>query len=302
MVKRMAKEKLKESKSRVFILALDGLEYDLVVKWRLKNLMQKRFGRYEVHEDYMRKTDEGLEPYTPKVWVSFLTGKHPKEHGIRDLWTYNRILDFIRHLPVISWIKGKRKIARKLGIKPRLVSRSDYKYPTLFELVPSSKAINFIGYNEPTEMRERMNLLLSDKSFRMEQLEELCWEAYWKTRNLMFREINSDWNLFAVYFETLDWLGHLYENKKVRNLLIPYQVFDNLVYEIKEIIGDNVIFLVLSDHGVEISNDRLTGYHSHYGFWSLNINTDWKPKEITDFFHKILEWIKAETTKQFQVK
>ena len=288
--------------NKVFILALDGLEYDLVVKWRLRNLMQKSFGRYEVPEDYMTETDKGLVPYTPKVWVSFLTGKRPKEHGIKDLWTYNKILDFIRHLPVISWIKGKRKITRKLGIKPRLVSRSDYKYPTLFELVPSSKAINFIGYNKPTETWGGMGLLVGDKSFRMKQLQRLCWEAYWKTYNLMFREINSDWNLFAVYFETLDWLGHIYENKKIRNLLTPYQVFDNLVYEIKELIGNDIIFLILSDHGVKIINDRLAGYHSRHAFWSLNIDTNWKPKEITDFFHKIIEWTKAETTKQFQVK
>ncbi|MCD6241920.1 hypothetical protein J7K27_10515 [Candidatus Bathyarchaeota archaeon] len=197
----------------------------------------------------MTETDEGLEPYTPKVWVSFLTGKRPREHGVRALWTYNGILEKIRYLPVISWIKGKRRILKKLGIKPKLVNRSDYRFPTLFELIPNSKAINFIGYNYLTEMRERLQRIFGDRIFRAKGYIELCWEGCWKTYNLMFREISSDWNLFAVYFDILDWLGHLYINKSVRNLLIPYQVFDSLVCEIKETVGDDIIFLILSDHG-----------------------------------------------------
>lgn len=34
-------------------------------------------------------------------------------------------------------------------------------------------------------------------------------------------------------------------------------------------------------------------YHekvSDHNFWSLNINRDWRPKDITDFYHIIIGW------------
>lgn len=31
---------------RICILAFDGLEYDLVIKWRMKALMQEYYGKY----------------------------------------------------------------------------------------------------------------------------------------------------------------------------------------------------------------------------------------------------------------
>ena len=78
--------KLDSRHSRAFILALDGLEYELVVRWNLRQLMQKTFGKYSIPKYYMHETEEGLTPYTPIIWVSFLTGKHPKEHNIKSMW------------------------------------------------------------------------------------------------------------------------------------------------------------------------------------------------------------------------
>lgn len=285
--------KLGFSNSRVFILALDGLEYELVVRWNLRQLMQETFGKYPIPKHYMHETEEGLTPYTPIIWVSFLTGRHPKEHNVKSMWKYNGVWDKIRRLPIISWVKGKRRIFKKFGIKPQLINRSHYDFPTIFDIFQPSKAVNFIGYNAVTEIWEHMNLMFK-KKLEMKKVEQFGWEAYHKICELMFREMNGEWRLFAVYFPILDLFSHFYMNKSVKKLLIAYQTFDHLVYKIKERIGDDCLFLILSDHGHEIDNHRLTGNHSHQAFWSVNVETEWKPKEITDFFYKISEWLGGE--------
>jgi len=67
---------------------------------------------------------------------------------------------------------------------------------------------------------------------------------------------------------------------------------NKLTETLQHIIPPDTIFPVVSDHGMVSSEDGVTGTHSDHAFWSLNINTHWKPKEITDFFHKIIGWLK----------
>ena len=58
---------------KIFILGLDGLEYDFVEKWNLVHLKQREYGKIIV------PIAEKLGvPNTPEVWASFLTGKHIK--------------------------------------------------------------------------------------------------------------------------------------------------------------------------------------------------------------------------------
>ena len=47
---------------KVFILTLDSLEYKLVVKWKLKNLMQFKCGYFEDSDEYLH--EETKVPYT----------------------------------------------------------------------------------------------------------------------------------------------------------------------------------------------------------------------------------------------
>lgn len=138
---------------RVFILALDGLEYTLLKKWRCRYLLQRQHGTFKVSEEYFHK--EGV-PCSPKVWASFITGKKPQEHGVRDWWVYGKVLDRIKYLPVIRHIKGKRKILWRLGLKPRIVDRSDIKCETIFDVVRPSIAVYVPAYNDSTEFHIRL--------------------------------------------------------------------------------------------------------------------------------------------------
>jgi len=55
------------------ILGIDGLEYDLVVKFGCKSLMQESFG--------MTDLSAFKEPRTVVIWSSFLSGAKPGGAG-----------------------------------------------------------------------------------------------------------------------------------------------------------------------------------------------------------------------------
>ena len=127
------------SMSKVFILALDGLEHQSVKKWKLKHLMQRKFGTFPTLIN-----EEAGVPLSPQVWSSFITGR---EQQIGSWQVYSRLLEFLRKQTPLRWIKGKRVLASKMGIKHRYVGRDNVKGLTFFEVVPKSVAIEVPTYN-----------------------------------------------------------------------------------------------------------------------------------------------------------
>ncbi|MHA1722466.1 MAG: alkaline phosphatase family protein [Candidatus Baldrarchaeia archaeon] len=274
---------------RCLVFALDGLEYGLVVKWKLKHLLQRKYGKIEISEDYYYMSPHGeFVPYTPTIWASFLTGLPPSKHKVKSLWTYGRILDFIRRLPVISWIKNKRKILYKLGIlEPKIVSKDTLNVKTIFDVVKPSIAVRMIAYNDDTEQwRKRSKAMLFEG---LEKYEELVWEDHRLREKEFFNNLHKDWKLLMVYFRLADELGHIYIAKRPRKMQRIYSRLETVVYKAKKQLKENVIILIVSDHGMKPLPDG-TGNHSTHGFWSININTEWEPKDFTDFFPQIVRW------------
>ena len=285
---------------KVFILALDALEYNLVTKWDMENLKQTTYGKFKLSPEYFH--EEENVPYTPIVWASFITGKKPSEHRIKSIFTYGKLLEKLRWFKPIKAIKGKRKILWKLGIKPRTVNRGDLNLSTIFDKVKPSIAFQVPTYNESTELNLILRVFLQEKSIK--EFIQKTWEIFHLKRRQLFEILDKqkDWKLFMAYFKVADLLGHVYLKKNPKKLKEVYFILDTLTEEIKEKMPNNILFLIVSDHGMQIGDDPVFASHSNHAFWSLNIKTNWKPKDITDFYPKIIEWTKAETTKQFQVK
>jgi len=279
---------------RVFILALDGLEYDLVKQWNLKGLMQKKFGKIKLRAEYCIKskplwakdTSKENVPYTPIVWASFITGLPPTKHKIRSIWTYGRILDRIRKLPLISWIKGKRKILYKIGLGPRVVNRKDLNAKTFFDLVKPSIDVYVPTYSDNTELHRRLSKALLAG---LKEYEKEIWRVHEERKKKLFESLQKEWKLFMAYFDIADLMGHLHIVKRPQKLRRIYRRLDILAFKIKKQLPKDTIFLVVSDHGMKPEPDG-TGNHSDHAFYSLNIDIDWEPNDITDFYHKILEW------------
>jgi predicted AlkP superfamily pyrophosphatase or phosphodiesterase len=268
--------------TRILILAYDGLEYDLVEKWNLRNLMQKTHGKFDAPI-----SPKFGKPHTPSAWASFITGKKIEEHGIDGWWTYGKFLDWLGYKPPLRWIKNKRRVLWKLGIKPRTFSRRDWKCETIFDMVKSSIALNIPAYNEPTKYHEWLNDSLR-KSLR--DYEETIWKIHEIRKTQLMENLDKEWKLLMAWFDLADLLGHIHLVKRLGRLRLAYRELDRLSRDVKRLLPRDTVCLIVSDHGMWDSGDGVTGDHSNHAFWSLNIETDWKPEDVTDFYPKILEW------------
>jgi len=257
-----------------------------VVRWKLRNLMQKTYGKYDapISKRYYGK------PHTPSAWASFITGKSLEEHGVDWWWSWGRFLDWVRLKSPFKWIKGKRKIIFKLGLKQRLITSEYWQkrdIKTLFDIIKPSIPLFVPTYNENLELRKELNSALK-KGLKV--YEERVWKIHQVREREVYKRIDEDWKLFMVWFDLVDLLGHLHMARRPYKLYPAYMRLDDLTRKLKRKIPPETTVLIVSDHGMEPSDDGITGDHSINAFWSLNIKTDWKPKKITDFYPKILEW------------
>jgi len=267
---------------RVCVLAIDGLEYSLVLKWKLKHLMQEYFGRHVSPID-----PEHGKPMTPMCWASFITGKPPKVHGVRTFTRWGiRFIDKIRFYPPFTWIKGKRRLLMKLGIKPK-PSGIPKNIKTIFDVVKPSIPLFIPSYNEPVELRDKF--LHARKGEFLKKL----WDVHRYRKEVFFRYLRgSEWKLLMCWFDLVDMASHAYINPRHKLVLMRvYLEANKLAREVREIVGRDTAVLVASDHGFEKKPDGSFD-HSNYGFWSLNVEPPFRPRKITDFYNLILEVVR----------
>jgi len=262
---------------KVFILALDGLEHTLVEGWRMRNLLQKTHGTYSVEEF------EQVKNLSTSVWASFITGEyHYFDNWWTKRWLYRIAKKFIRD-EVSLW-----KIAKLF--RPKLIDKTALKSESIFDLVPNSVAVNVPVYNEKTEYHiEKLDALHFGG---IEEYINAIWSVHWKRIKDVLEKVFSNWNLFMAWFDVADLIGHLQiKNKeKMRRL---YDALEVLAAFLKNTVPSECVFLVVSDHGIKENTDGSFGEHTKTGFWSLNTESDWRPRRVIDFSPKILEWVKG---------
>ena len=87
---------------RLLILALDGLEHDLVARWRLRGLLQSEWGRTDL--SLIRANSP--YPCTPEIWATFLSGRFARrvEHpgstflALADRWAVLGLPGLVRDI------------------------------------------------------------------------------------------------------------------------------------------------------------------------------------------------------------
>ena len=285
---------------KLFIIGLDGLEYNLVVRWKLNYYKQKAYGKHYV--GFFKTL------YTPIIWASMITGINVEEVGYNEEYIKNvRMKKFFSFLYPIYVIR-KKLIKRKLGLR-KFIKKNKVPYtPNIPESLKEKSFIYYLrkkGYkvytNEIPGFDEKRNEYYRWKTGKILNLSiveksKLVNEALKDVSNRCADAINyviKDYDLVFVYSPLPDIAYHMVTKPTLKKMVwlrnIHYKLYETVKPLIMEAEKRNYVVLILSDHGFDFKKY----YHSDYGFWSLNIEPPsyWNIKTILDFKEYIIRLV-----------
>jgi hypothetical protein len=275
----------KTTSPRIIVLGIDGLEYNLVEKWRLKNIMQKTYCKLDL-SDYKVIA-------TPPIWGSMITGKIDEE--IMKIWEKaSEIISLGNSDPDIKPKWWTKKWWTKLGMESLPTSVKEWIWKSFLEkkiiggslaeisanYVIEKKQTNIFQFFEkpwtngiPSYRRaytDSTEKKLLNKVFREEKTPfvDYVTEIYKSDKMQLFSALDSQDNDIIFWFASLlDKLGHIYI-KSPLTLMNYYLEINEVVGKVKEKCNDSRTY-VISDHGME-PYKGIWGMHSDHAFFSSN--------------------------------
>ena len=274
---------------RVVVLGLDGLEASIVEKYRFPNLCQVEHGRVKVPI-----CPHAGEPSTPVVWMSFLTGKPPKEHGIdRSVIYSNPFIDFVfRHIQnstmrrfVLKFNRVRRFLESHGFLKKRMPRKSELKASTLLDAITPSIGIDIPVLHKDVDIKYA-GLIDAILGKNRDEYLAFLFRDFADVKNRLFKALNMNYRFVMAHFSITDLYGHIFckDESMVAGL---YWVMDSLTRQVSQTLKREDLLLIVSDHGI----NREYG-HTPYGFYSVNHKLGLGNPDITDFYNIILEWCK----------
>ncbi|MCE4605274.1 MAG: alkaline phosphatase family protein, partial [Desulfurococcales archaeon] len=285
---------------KVVIVAIDGLEYNLVEKWNIDLFKQKMYGKHDVKVAV--RSNEPL--YTPLIWASFLLGEPSYKYGYtkikleerRGVYGYKSVLKYLyliklktlgpRSLKIRDlMIRLKlydfdkvRKSARVIEAMPKGLLEKTFIYDALkkgykvvYNSIPSLPNDRYAEYRAylfkyfNSSIDERVNILNMLYNETEKDLQNIINELY-------------ETDLAIYYTPLIDEAHHMLYRPRSRKAMIHlrryYKLVEKQVYKLMKLLEDQEkLFLIVSDHGYDPSIHE----HSDYGFWSSNIYLNVKP-------------------------
>lgn len=264
------------SNKRVIIIGLDGATFDLIKPWAAEGKLPtfKRLMENGVYGD-LRST---IPPATIPAWPSFATGCNPGKHSFYDFFKekedgYEMTVEMqpskaIKQ-PTLWKILGQHgKLVAVVNVPstfpPTKVNGymvtgmltppgARYTYPPEFEKEIKS---NVGDYNVFFSALSAKNpeVLLNDLEETLEARTRLV-EYLWKEKNpdfLMMVDNGTDRAEHELW-RFLDPHNPLHSEEEVNRygnpLLKYYQIVDNFLERIEDLIDDDTILMLMSDHG-----------------------------------------------------
>jgi hypothetical protein len=264
-------------RAKIIILGIDGLEYNLVKEWLLKNIMQKTYCKLDL-SDYTVIA-------TPPIWGSMLTGKIDYEvmkswvkraevlgvdEKIQKKWWTN----IERILPAsLNWWIWYHIITPIIGGDPFATSANYVKEKnetTIFHFFkkPWTNEIPGYGRNVSTSLEKKLaeNAITGkSKAYRKHILDQYKIDK----SQLLSALDNQEYDIIFWYTPLIDNFGHMDMGKPVRKMMKHYLEINEVVGIVKESNPLSNIYII-SDHGMEEMEPKSTswGMHSRHGFFS----------------------------------
>lgn len=257
---------------KMFILGLDGASYDLINHFVKKNKMPNF--KKVIEKGKFTKLISTIPPHTAPGWVSAFTGVGPGKHGIYQFWdtqAKNYVGNFMSRdqygaLPVWDILNQYNFKTGMINIPmthpPKEVNGFMMTWPLS----------NTLKYSYPKELlyeiaqhdghyASDLNLMYTgDDAY----IEEAIKVTHKRLKAIQYLIENKEWDFLASVFTEIDRISHYYwhymdpnsleaintENLSLKNAIENiYIETDKALGKFLEILPEDTIFMVMSDHG-----------------------------------------------------
>jgi len=275
-----------ESKCKILIICLDGLDYNLVLRWKITRLLQNFHGRFYVGDISTL--------YTPLIWSSILCGFNVEEKGYdyekavrRSMGLLGLLHGFKRKVFGERKFLNFRRLFIKLGLVKAIFIMPSYLLKETFLEIAKSRgfkvfALEVPGYNEDNNgvFRLKMHELVMTKKFndKLVFIEHVKRDANYRLETV--QNALDSYDIVMCYLPLPDLAHHLFF-KGIKSRIRMYRIYKWLEANVSKYLLDSAYdlgfnVLILSDHGFDMKNYT----HSCYAFWSSNVKL---PKEIRNY-------------------
>jgi len=254
----------------LFVLGLDGLDYDLVHKWKCCELQQAFCGRLLVPLHPVLGV-----PKSSMVWACFLTGDWEGCVKYAD-FTYGS-LNRDRIYRVLMRVRSMLPFG--LGLMKHFVEKK--QFPKLVDETFVDRLncglINVPYYNfDPFPFSLHQQYASGTLN-----LAQVFHQGYQHLYHLQEMVLSHPHGAFTfAYFPFPDFMEH-YRYRNVSHIQWLYGRLNFFVYKLKKQLDDNL--LVVSDHGFNLEK----GMHSMEGFYSFSKRL--AVERISDFHNLLLQ-------------
>jgi len=223
--------------------------------------------------------DGSLKPFTPVIWKAILTGESeedspsPKPERYENSvvnWFHSKKIFRKMWRKVLDWGLFRRDLPVKLGFNRKDIlagvdSLLDTAEHPIVQQNPVLAEVKWTGIGAGIEPLEVVGKF--EKIFQEEKNEAL-------------ERLNEPWDLYIFYTKIIDVVGHLLWGRG-NYTETYYTIIDNFAAHLKKTLGDDVAFIVLSDHGIKgIEGISIGGEHSHHAYVSFNRPVE-VPKQLS---------------------
>jgi len=234
---------------RIFILGLDGLEYEIARKYT--NLRQLEYGKIDI---------TGTKKWTPLCWGCFLTGLPPEK---------------------VNLLLVKSGRFHLLGSDVKTIFNLASKAVWLF--IPCLNPHPMYWDKALTQLM--LDAIEKKSVYRVKYL-EACYKLFNSQFKRVLNTVKKEWTIFMAHFNNPDMYQHVFICDK-NHIEKFYSFLDKHISILKGYLSEDDLMFIVSDHGFKCEKGKLP-QHTGYGFYSCNFRLNLENPKIWSFY-KIVE-------------
>ena len=286
--------------NKLVIIGIDGATFNIIKPLVKKNELPT-FKKL-IDGGSWGELESTIPPVTCPAWPSFVTGKHPKNHGAYDWFSYNK--DYRRHVINSTSIRGKRywDYLNEAGLICGVINMP-FSYPPQKIrgfmisglLSPENKDFTY-PKNLKKELIRNGYIIEPNGGFKELISDSNCFKFMIKILELRKEATirlmkNKKWDVLTVVFRTPEHLKHRFWKKgKIRFIYKIYKALDKIIDEMLKEAGEETNVILMSDHGF----GNIPKYAVQFNTWLVREgylivykSTKLPVHKIYNFFHKI---------------